>query len=116
MLINSKPVISFTSSAAKYLKPLILETPGCIGFRLSITKKGCTGYSYLPELPLKITETDLHWIDKEHDFPVFVDRDVVSKIVDTMVDYEKKTMGQSQLVYHNPNTKQTCGCGESFSA
>lgn len=114
MSINTDLIIAFTPSAAEHIQQLIHQTPGCKGFKLSIKKGGCTGFSYVPELVEIVTETDLHWIDPAG-FSVFIDPKTMEMIKGTVLDYEKKGMGQSQLRYKNPNIKQACGCGESFN-
>ena len=108
------PVITFTQSAAHHIKQLIQQNPPCQGFRLSIKKGGCTGFSYVPELVEIVSEHDWHWQD-ENGFAVFVDSKAVEMVRGTVLDFEDKGMGQAQLRFNNPNIKQACGCGDSFS-
>lgn len=114
MSIHSEPVIFFTPSAAEHIHHLIQQTPRCKGFKLGVKKGGCTGFSYVPELVETEKATDLHWKDAKG-FSVFIDPQAVEMLKGTTLDYEKKSMGQSQLRYQNPNIKQACGCGDSFN-
>ncbi len=110
----SDPIITFSQTAAEHIRQLIQQTPDCKGFRLSVKKGGCTGFTYVPDLVKTPDETDLHWVDPAG-FSVFIEAKTVDMINGTRLEFEKKEMGQSQLRYQNPNIKQACGCGDSFN-
>lgn len=45
---------------------------------------------------------------------VFIDPRALIHIVGTTMDFVDNDL-VSEFVFHNPNAKGTCGCGESFS-
>ena len=46
---------------------------------------------------------------------IFVDRKSYIFLKGTTLDYDTALLTQG-FVFHNPNAKQTCGCGSSFGA
>jgi iron-sulfur cluster assembly protein len=111
---SSTPVISFTTAAASHIKSLLKQNPNAKGFRLSVKKGGCTGYSYLPTLAETESEADLYWKEPAG-FLVYIDPKVVNLLKGTVLDFEDKGLGQTQLIFKNPNVKDSCGCGDSFN-
>ena len=110
-----KNTISLTDSAAEHIKELFQKNSANVGFRLSIKKTGCSGYSYVPALIEKINESDIYFLEKG--IPIFIDAESISFLKDVVVDYVSDGVGlkQRRLVFINPNEKARCGCGESFT-
>ncbi|MBX3708449.1 MAG: iron-sulfur cluster assembly accessory protein [Gammaproteobacteria bacterium] len=109
------PNITVTEAAAAYIKKMLEKNQG-IGFRLSVKKTGCSGYSYLPEIIEKINETDMH-VEISNGIKIFVDITWLQILQGLHIDYleEKKSgLKQKRLVFSNPNESSRCGCGESF--
>jgi iron-sulfur cluster assembly accessory protein len=100
----------FTDEAVAHIRKSLVRFPGG-GFRVSIKKSGCSGYKYVPEVVAGPKEGDVEWVT-EQGLRVFVDLPGVMKEV--RVDLETRSLGQKQLVFHNPNVIHECGCGESF--
>ena len=46
---------------------------------------------------------------------IFIDRKSHLFLDGTTLDYDTALLTQG-FVFHNPNAKQTCGCGSSFGA
>lgn len=110
-----QPNIIFTDAACDYIKKM-LEKQGSKGFRLSIKKTGCSGYSYLPSLVEAVNPTDLT-VETATGLTVFVDATWLTLLQGVHVDYveeEKSGLKQKRLVFTNPNESSRCGCGESF--
>lgn len=109
-------LLQFTEAALAYIKGMLAQSPDKQGFRVSVKKTGCSGYSYAPALAEEALEGDLQWL--VGDLPVYVDPACVEYVKGLTVDYieEKKEGGlkQKKLVFINPNEKSRCGCGESF--
>lgn len=107
--------IVFTDAACLYIKKMLEKAQG-LGFRLSIKKTGCSGYSYLPEIIAKANPADITF-DLSNGVTVFVDATWLHLLADLHVDYieeEKSGLKQKRLVFTNPNESSRCGCGESF--
>lgn len=109
-------IITLTNAASDHIKKMIEKRGGGIGFRLSIKKTGCSGYAYVPDIIDAAAENDIHFITGDG-LKVFVDPECEFFVKNLMIDYVQDTMGlkQKRLVFINPNEKNRCGCGESFT-
>lgn len=110
-------IITLTDAAAIHIKSMLDKNPKSIGFRLSIKKTGCSGYAYQPNLIETVKDDDIHFT-AHNGLAVYVDPACESFIKDLVIDYvEDNTSGikQKRLVFQNPNEKNRCGCGESFT-
>ncbi|OZJ02936.1 hypothetical protein BZG36_04559 [Bifiguratus adelaidae] len=105
-----KAALTLTSSAVSRLKHM-QEGPDPRLLRIGVKQKGCSGNSYT-----------LEFTDKKNKFDEVVDQDGVTVLVDSKalitvlgseMDYVEDKLS-SQFVFHNPNAKGVCGCGESF--
>ena len=107
--------ITFTDAASGYIKQMLEKTPG-IGFRLSVKKTGCSGYSYAPTIASEINPTDLQF-ETTSGLTIWVDTAWLHLLQGIQVDYVeeiKSGLKQKHLVFINPNEASRCGCGESF--
>ena len=108
------PSITLTEAACDYIKKSVQKQQG-VGFRLSVKKTGCSGYSYLPSICKEINAKDF---PIENDgIKIFIDTTWLHLLDGLQVDYveeEKSGLKQKRLVFTNPNESSRCGCGESF--
>jgi len=107
--------IKMTESARGYIEKMIQKENG-IGFRLTIRKTGCSGYSYAPSI---VTEENLHdTVVKDTGKPtVFLDTTWLHLLDNLEIDYieeDKTGLKQKKLLFTNPKESSRCGCGESF--
>jgi iron-sulfur cluster assembly protein len=94
----------------------LLEKEQASGFRISIKKTGCSGYSYVPSIVQQAEAHDAILSDIA-DFPVFIDTQYAEFLQEVHIDLiEDNVMGlkQKKLVFNNPKEAGRCGCGESF--
>lgn len=104
----------FSPSACSYIKKMLEKQSG-IGFRLSVKKTGCSGFSYLPEVVSSVTAGDL--LLEIQGLQVYVDPKWIALFNGLQIDYveeEKSGLKQKRLIFTNPNEGNRCGCGESF--
>lgn len=110
-------VITLTDAAVSHIKTMLEKEADGIGFRLSIKKTGCSGYAYVPDIIKKAHENDIHFT--RDNLEVYVDPECENFVKGVVVDYvtDTETLGlkQKRLVFINPNEKNRCGCGESFT-
>lgn len=111
----TETIISLTDAAVDHIKKMLAQNNKGIGFRLSIKKTGCSGYAYVPSIIEEAKQTDIHFAKNGLD--VYVDPDCQEFVTNLLIDYVADTVGlkQKRLVFINPNEKNRCGCGESFT-
>ena len=76
-------------------------------------RRGCNGYSYVMNYAEKKEVGKLDELVEEKDVRVIVDSKALMFLVGTEMDYIDNEI-KSEFVFNNPNSKGTCGCGESF--
>lgn len=107
-------VISLTKNAVSQIKKIISDAPqGTKGILLGIDKSGCSGYSYKISLTNAENTSNYELIEKD-EVKVFIDPKAIIFLVGSEMDYKVDKLS-SRFVFNNPNQKNTCGCGESFS-
>ena len=111
--MNQPQLIRVTDAAADRIKALILqsETP-VIGLRVSVNSKGCSGMSYVFEYAGEKKKLDEEVSTKG--IKVFIDSAAIMYLIGSEMDYLEGKL-ESKFVFSNPNAKNVCGCGESFS-
>ncbi len=109
-------VISLTDAAVSHIKQMMDKQANSRGFRLSIKKTGCSGYAYVPAIIEQETAGDLHF-EAQQGLHIYVDPACKEFVKDLVIDYVADNAGlkQKKLVFLNPNEKNRCGCGESFT-
>lgn len=110
-------IVTLTDAALAHIKSMLAKQAHGIGFRLSIKKTGCSGYAYVPDIIEQAKENDLHFT--QDDLDIYVDSACKNLLQGLVIDYvtDTESMGlkQKKLVFINPNEKNRCGCGESFT-
>ncbi|MCF6765063.1 iron-sulfur cluster assembly accessory protein [Thiotrichales bacterium 19S3-7] len=107
-----KQLVTLTVNAQEHFRDYI-KNKGGVGVRLGVKKMGCSGLGYVTEVIDQVPEN--HTVLEFDEISVYVDNDAILYLSGLVVDFVKKEMGLSQLVYHNPNESARCGCGESFT-
>lgn len=109
-------VITLTDSAVAHVQSILEKNPNGKGFRLSIKKTGCSGYAYVPDIVEQVQEADIHF--EQNGLAVYVDPACKEFVEGLVIDYVADSnigLKQKRLVFINPNEKNRCGCGESFT-
>jgi len=100
-------MIILTENSAEYIKSIIDDNAGV---SLSIKTSGCNGLTYVLEFsknPNKLTF-------ESYGIKIFVDPDIIHIVDGLTIDYVKVGL-TGCFKYVNPNIKNSCGCGTSFS-
>jgi len=104
-------MINLTNNAVEKLKSFI--TPGEV-VRLAVKGGGCSGFEYKFGLtPVEDCFEDDHIIEKDG-VNLHIDAFSYVYLENVEIDYEDKPFA-SAFKIKNPDVKQTCGCGSSFS-
>lgn len=106
--------INVTKRAATAIaKQLEKRNTPSASIRLGIKGGGCTGYSYVFEFDDNDPRTSDH-VFECHEVTVLVDPKSMVYLKDTEVDFETGIRGHG-FKFDNPNTSNSCGCGESIN-
>ena len=82
------------------------------GLRLAVKPTGCSGYMYVVEITEEMKESDQTF--ESHGVRIIVDTESLERLAGTTVDFGRHGLNET-FKFENPNVKETCGCGESFS-
>jgi iron-sulfur cluster assembly protein len=105
--------VALTENAAKHISSMLQKRGSGIGLRLGTRKAGCSGFAYQVEYADAVGDNDT--VFESHGVKVLVDRDSLAQLDGIEVDYLKNNALNEGFEFRNPNVKDTCGCGESFS-
>jgi len=103
--------MSLTAPAVEKLKAL-MDSPDPKMIRVGVRNRGCSGLAY-----------HLEYVDKPGKFDEEVQQDGVKVLIDSHalfsiigseMDWVEDKLS-ARFVFKNPNIKEQCGCGESFS-
>jgi iron-sulfur cluster assembly accessory protein len=107
-------MIQVTENAAKQIhKMLAKRAQGERGLRIGVKAGGCSGFEYIFawEPTPKATDTVFEGPGGAR---VFVDPRSLRLLDGTVLDYDTSLISRG-FIFNNPNAKNTCGCGVSFS-
>ena len=112
-IIRAGAVISLTAGAAEETKALLAkpENAGKL-LRIFVEQGGCSGMQYGMVFDER-RDGDL--VSDEQGVTVLVDPFSAQYLRGTVVDYNAALTGGGFKI-SNPNAKQSCGCGKSFTA
>lgn len=107
-------MIQMTETAINKVKEILeMQDPKPAGLRIAVVGGGCSGFNYSMAF-----ENSPGLLDKVYDFDglkVYIDQASMLYLDGASVDYVE-TLEGAGFKFTNPNVKNTCGCGSSFSA
>ena len=83
------------------------------GVRIGVRRRGCNGYSYVMTYAEQKEVGKLDELIEEKGVRVIVESKALMFLLGTEMDYVDNEI-KAEFVFNNPNSKGTCGCGESF--
>ena len=107
-------ILSITSNAAGQIKKIMSDAPqGIDSVVIGVDSSGCSGYSYKLDFG---NSSDLknYELINQYGVKVLIDPKATMFLLGSIMDYKTDKLA-SRFVFENPNEKNTCGCGESFS-
>jgi iron-sulfur cluster assembly protein len=104
--------ISMTSAAAAHVAKFLANRGKGLGIRLGVRTSGCSGMAYVLEFADELEPDDQ--VFEEHGVKVIVDAKSLLYLEGTELDYTKEGLNEG-FKFRNPNVKDACGCGESFT-
>ena len=106
--------ITLTENAANRIQELLKDQPNAAGVQIGVRRRGCNGYSYTMNYAIDDDEINKFEQVESHGVKVFVDPKAIFFLVGTEMDYIDTPLS-SEFTFINPNSKGSCGCGESFN-
>lgn len=107
------PLLTLTDAAAERVKSLMAKSDNPVsGLRVGVSSKGCSGMSYVFEYAEE--KIGLEEEVESKGVRIFIDPMAVMFLMGSEMDYKEDKL-QAGFVFNNPNAKNVCGCGESFS-
>ncbi len=104
--------ISLTESAADRVKTFLQKRGKGVGVRLGVKTTGCSGMAYTIEFADEIEDTDE--VFEEKGVKVIINPKSLVYLDGTELDFTKEGLNEG-FKFTNPNEKDRCGCGESFT-
>ncbi len=104
--------ITLTDKAAERVEKFLTNRGKGIGLRLGVKTTGCSGMAYTLEFVDEMNEEDVTF--ESNGIQVIVDPQSLVYIDGTELDYVKQGLNEG-FEFNNPNVKDECGCGESFT-
>jgi iron-sulfur cluster assembly protein len=105
--------VTLTNAAAQHVAKMLTKRGHGMGFRIRTKKSGCSGFAYEVDYADEIDSEDE--VFESHGVKVVVDKLSLARIDGMEVDFIRESLLNQGFEFRNPNVKNTCGCGESFS-
>ncbi|TXH63558.1 MAG: iron-sulfur cluster assembly protein IscA [Tolumonas sp.] len=104
--------ITLSDAAAERVKRFLANRGKGVGLRLGVKTSGCSGMAYVLEFVDELNDEDAIFDDKG--VKVIVDAKSMAYLDGTQLDFVKEGLNEG-FKFNNPNVKDACGCGESFT-
>ncbi len=104
--------ITLTEAAAAHVSSSLARRGKGVGLRVGVRTSGCSGLSYKLDYADSIDPGDETFVS--HGITVVVDPKSLPYLEGTVLDFAREGLNAA-FKFSNPNVKDTCGCGESFS-
>ena len=104
--------ITLTQTAAERVKGFLHKRGKGVGLRLGVQTTGCSGMAYVLEFADEIGPDDTVFEDKG--VKVLVNPKSLVYLDGTELDFVREGLNEG-FRFNNPNERDRCGCGESFS-
>ncbi|MEK9771769.1 MAG: iron-sulfur cluster assembly protein IscA [Nitrosomonadales bacterium] len=104
--------IILTEKAAQRVTAYLSKRGKGLGLKLGVKTSGCSGMAYTLEYVDEANPADQ--VFESHNVKIFVDPKSLVYIDGTELDFTKEGLNEG-FKFNNPNVKDECGCGESFT-
>ncbi|SDH47855.1 iron-sulfur cluster assembly protein IscA [Propionivibrio dicarboxylicus] len=104
--------VTLSERAAAHVANYLSKRGKGIGLRLGVRTSGCSGVAYKLEFADVIEPEDVSF--ESHGVKVLIDAKSLAYLDGTELDYTREGLNEG-FKFNNPNVKDACGCGESFT-
>ncbi len=105
--------VTLTEAAARHVAGMLQKRGHGVGLRVATRKSGCTGFAYDVDYADGVEDADK--VFESHGVKVVVDPASLERVDGMEIDFVRSSLLNQGFEFRNPNVKDTCGCGESFS-
>jgi len=104
--------VTLTDRAAKHVNTFLAKRGKGVGLRLGVRTSGCSGLAYKLEFADAVNPEDV--LFESNGVKVLVDPKSLPYLDGTVLDFAREGLNEG-FKFSNPNIKDECGCGESFT-
>ena len=104
--------ITLTENAAQHVRNFLAKRGKGVGLRVGVRTSGCSGMSYKLEFADEAGSDDVQFTSGG--VTILVDPKSLAYVDGMELDYAREGLNEG-FKFKNPNVKNECGCGESFS-
>ena len=104
--------VTMTDAAADRVRTFLANRGKGLGLRLGVRTTGCSGLAYVLEFVDELQEGDE--VFDYGELKVIIDGKSLVYLDGTQLDFVKEGLNEG-FQFNNPNVKDECGCGESFT-
>lgn len=104
--------ITLTAKAAEHVRGYLARRGHGIGLRVGVRTSGCSGMAYVLEYADEVAESDV--VFAQDDLKVICDKKSLLYLDGSELDLVRDGLNVG-LQFNNPNVRDECGCGESFT-
>ena len=104
--------VTLTEAAAKHVQTFLGKHGKGEGLRVGVKTTGCSGLMYVVGYAERIEPED--HVFESRGLKIVVDGRSLPYLDGTELDYGRDGLNEG-FKFNNPNVKNACGCGESFS-
>ncbi len=104
--------VTLTERAAKHVSNFITRRGKGYGVRLGVKTSGCSGMAYKLEYADEASSEDI--VFESFGVRVLIDPKSLPYLEGTELDFVREGLNEG-FKFNNPNVKDQCGCGESFT-
>ncbi len=104
--------LTMTEAAADHVRNYMAKRGKGLGVRVGVKTTGCSGMAYVLEFVDEANSEDK--VFTSHGVNLYADDKSLSYLGGTELDFVKEGLNEG-FQFNNPNVKDECGCGESFT-
>ncbi len=108
-------MLALTPAAVEKVKAALVLDQAGVGLRVGVRGGGCSGLEYVMQV-VTAEAVQPSWQRLDIDgLPVYLDPISSMYLQNTTIDYVVEDEFHQGFKFNNPDVKNTCGCGRSFS-
>ncbi|MCV6637464.1 iron-sulfur cluster assembly protein IscA [Candidatus Albibeggiatoa sp. nov. NOAA] len=104
--------LTVTEKAAQHVQKSLAGRGQGIGVRIGVKTSGCSGMAYTLEFVDEVTGDDQ--VFESNGIKLITDPKSLLYLDGTELDFVREGLNEG-FQFNNPNVKDMCGCGESFT-